>query len=316
MNSLTKKQSLFEKPAFAYTIAILCTFLWGSAFPSIKLGYELFSISVDDTASKLVFAGLRFTLAGLLVLTLRFIINRVSGNQQGKDEFRHITKKQWGRIALLGIVQTTILYFFFYISLSYVSGAKGSIINSMSVFFSALFAHFFFNNDKMTRKKSLGIILGFLSVILVNYEPGLGFDVTFQGEGFMIIAALLTSLAFVMSKYLTSFASPMLITGCQLTFGGSVLLILALIFGGSFPVGPPSGYFLLLYMATLSATAFSLWTTLLKHHKVSSITIYHFLIPIIGTFLSVLILGEKVFQIQYLLALPSVALGIYLVNKR
>ena len=316
MESLTKKQSIFEKPVFAYTIAIFCTFLWGSAFPSVKLGYELFAIGVDDTANKLVFAGLRFTLAGIIVLTLRFIMNRFSSDGKGKDELARITLAQWGKIALLGIVQTTILYYFFYISLSHVSGAKGSIINSLSVFFSALFAHMFFKNDKLTRMKSVGIAFGFLAVIMVNWEPSLGFDFTLHGEGFMVIAALCASLAFVMSKFLTSFASPMLITGCQLTFGGALLLILAFVFGGTFPIGPPSAYVLLLYMASLSATAFSLWTTLLKHQKVSSITVYHFLIPVIGTFLSVVVLGEKVFQIQYLIALPAVAVGIYLVNRR
>jgi len=316
MESLTKKQSIFENKAFAYTVAIFCTFLWGSAFPSVKLGYELFSISVNDTASKLVFAGLRFTLAGIIVLVIRFFLIKYSFDKKGKNEMSRITMAQWGKIALLGIVQTTILYYFFYISLSHVSGAKGSIINSMSVFFSALLAHIFFKNDKLTKMKSVGILFGFLAVIMVNWEPSLGFEFTLQGELFMVLAALCASFAFVMSKFLTSFASPMLITGCQLTFGGSLLLLLAVAFGGTFPVGPPSGYFLLLYMASLSATAFSLWTTLLKHQKVSSITVYHFLIPVIGTFLSVVILGEKVFEIQYLIALPAVALGIYLVNKR
>lgn len=48
--------------------AVLCTALWGSAAPCVKKGYELFEIAAGDSFSQLVFAGWRFTLAGVLVL--------------------------------------------------------------------------------------------------------------------------------------------------------------------------------------------------------------------------------------------------------
>ena len=48
--------------------AFICGFLWGSAFPCVKIGYRLFSVAADDTASQLLFAGIRFTLAGILVI--------------------------------------------------------------------------------------------------------------------------------------------------------------------------------------------------------------------------------------------------------
>lgn len=50
--------------------AVLCTALWGSAAPCVKKGYELFEIAAGDSFSQLVFAGWRFTLAGVLVLGL------------------------------------------------------------------------------------------------------------------------------------------------------------------------------------------------------------------------------------------------------
>lgn len=46
--------------------AVLCTALWGSAAPCVKKGYELFEIAAGDSFSQLVFAGWRFTLAGVL----------------------------------------------------------------------------------------------------------------------------------------------------------------------------------------------------------------------------------------------------------
>lgn len=41
--------------------ALICTALWGSAFPCIKVGYELFEIASSDVAGQILFAGLRFS---------------------------------------------------------------------------------------------------------------------------------------------------------------------------------------------------------------------------------------------------------------
>lgn len=49
-------------------LAGLCCFLWGSATPAIKTGYQLFQIDSKDTMSILLFAGVRFLLAGFLVI--------------------------------------------------------------------------------------------------------------------------------------------------------------------------------------------------------------------------------------------------------
>ena len=71
MNSNEKKSKtalfLQKKPVVAI-LACFCCLLWGSAFPSIKIGYQLFHIDSADTGSQLLFAGYRFTLAGILVI--------------------------------------------------------------------------------------------------------------------------------------------------------------------------------------------------------------------------------------------------------
>ena len=48
--------------------ALLCCLLWGSAFPCIKIGYKLFEIGANDTFTQVLFAGVRFTVAGALVI--------------------------------------------------------------------------------------------------------------------------------------------------------------------------------------------------------------------------------------------------------
>jgi drug/metabolite transporter (DMT)-like permease len=68
----------------------------------------------------------------------------------------------------------------------------------------------------------------------------------------------------------------------------------------------------LAYLGMLSATAFSIWSSLLKHNPVSRIAVFRFFIPIFGVLFSIVFLGETVPGNQ----LPSllVALGLIVVS--
>ena len=72
---------------------------------------------------------------------------------------------------------------------------------------------------------------------------------------------------------------------------------------------------ILLYLAALSATAYTLWGILLKYHPVSKVAVYGFFNPIAGVVLSMLLLGEKQEggRMVYL-SLLLVSLGIFVVN--
>ena len=175
-------------------LATLCCILWGSAYPSIKIGYSLFNI--DDIGSKLVFAGYRFALAGILVLLLEVITTKNIFN---------FSKKQFGQITLLGLTQTALQYIFFYIGLSYTTGVRGSIINGTGTFVSIILAHFIYKNDKLNFNKIMGCIIGFLGVVIVNLNGQSleGSSFTFKGEGFVMIAAIIFAASAIYGKKIT-----------------------------------------------------------------------------------------------------------------
>lgn len=75
--TILDNKKTFTDKKFVTVIASLCCLLWGSAYPAIKSGYVLFNIASGDIPSKLVFAGYRFIIAGILVL----IIAQVYGNK-------------------------------------------------------------------------------------------------------------------------------------------------------------------------------------------------------------------------------------------
>ena len=74
---------------------------------------------------------------------------------------------------------------------------------------------------------------------------------------------------------------------------------------------------LLLYMAFISAVAYSLWAVLLKYNPVSRVTVFGFMNPVFGVILSALLLNEngQAFSLRGLTSLILVCVGIYIVNR-
>lgn len=298
-----------EKPAQRLRIllpAAVCTFLWGSAFPFIKLGYAAFA--VEGPFSQILFAGLRFALAGLLLLAVLTVRGR-----------RVPVPPKGSRLSVLrlGLVLTAGQYFFFYLGLANTTGVRGSIIQGMGTFLTVVLAHFWFHGkdgDRMTGRKALGCIVGLLGVVLANFEGTQG-GFSFSGEGLMLLATVLFAVGSLFSKDVTKTVDPFCATGWQLLLGGLVLTLIGLLGGGRLCAPASfSGWGIFLYLAALSSIAFAIWTRLLQKFAAGRVAVYNFLTPLFGVLLSACLLGESLSGVQIVLALLLVCLGIVLVN--
>ncbi len=298
--------SLFERSYIWVPVAIFCTMLWGSAFPSVKLGYELFNVDKENTFSILLFAGSRFALAGILTLIISVLTTK---------KLPSVSFKELKGVTALGLVQTGIQYTFFYVSLSHTTGVNGSIISATSGLMAVLLAAAYYRHDRMTTGKAIGCIMGLVGVIVLNLGKGkLSSSFAFNGEFFMLLASFAGAVGVLISKELTSKTDSFVVTGYQLFTGGVLLIIIGLIGGGRLnPVGG-SAFVLLIYMALISCIAFGLWTTLVKYHALSKISIFQTLIPIFGSALSVIFLGEKL-KISAVIALILIVSGIIILNN-
>ena len=302
-------EQIFTKPVNILLLSVLCTLLWGSAYPCIKTGYVLFALPDDDIPSKLLFAGIRFFAAGILTLFFSIVANR-------RPVFVKISALKG--ILLVSLTQTVLEYIFFYISMSNTTGVKGSILNASGSFFVVILAHIFYKNDKITTNKLIGCLLGFVGIIMIN-QSGLSSSAmhfNLMGDGMMLLASLAFAVGSLISKKVCQTADAMVVTGYQLGIGGLLLLIIGLLTGGHLEQITPTGILLLSYMALLSALAFSIWTALGKYNKMSRIAVFNFLTPVFGALLSALFLGEALFNLQNLLALLLVSAGITIVNRK
>lgn len=291
-----------------FGLATISCLLWGSAFPLIKLGYRY--LGIRGITSQILFAGLRFTLAGILTVGL------------GKAVFKGkwLPKKSaLPSILWLALFQTILQYTFFYVSLGHLSGVRGSILNGTGTFWAILIACLVFHQEKLNVRKIAGCLLGFAGILLVNLSGLKTGEAPFSllGDGFMILSTIASSVSAALLRQFGRKEAPYLLSGCQFFLGGLVLTAFGLVSGGHFGTVTPQGVLILIALAFVSAIAYGLWALLLAHNPVSKVQIYFFITPVAGVFLSAWFLGERSQALGWpaLLALLCVSGGIYIVNR-
>ena len=297
--------------------AFLCCFLWGSAFPGIKIGYRLWNIPAQDTWSIIRFAGIRFFLAGLLVLLMAGCIRK---------KLLIPKKEEWPLIILLSLFQTIGQYFFFYLGLAHTTGVNSAVVDSLTAFFAILIAGVFMRMETLNFRKIFGCILGFSGVLLINITSE-GFSISPLGDGLIALSAFCYGISSALIKKYSVQHDTVLFSGYQFAFGGLVMAVAGqagVFFGGAGQSAAPgpgltfnaAAVMILIYLALVSSVAYTLWGILLKSNEVSKISVFGFMNPVIGVILSALLLGEfSSLGIRYVFALLLVSAGIITVNS-
>lgn len=299
------KISLFQRPVWVVVFALTAAIAWGWAFPLIKVGFSAFGITADMTGSKMLFAGIRFAVAGLIVLS----VARSSGRS-----FKTGKTGDWLFILTFALMNTTLHYFFFYVGMSHSEGSRAAILNSLSSFLVVLLACACFKSDRLTTRKVLGCVVGFSGILALNLGGAESGRFTLLGDGMIILNAICGALSNLMTRGLSRRIDVFVGTGYGLTIGGILLIIPGLLFGGTLPHINMLGIVCLLLLIAISAVGFTLYNKLLSLNPVGKVAIYNSLIPVVGAVTSCLCLGET-FHPKYALAGGLAAIGIYIINK-
>lgn len=290
-------------------LATISCILWGSGPASIKNGYQLFQIQPKDTMTMLLFAGMRFILAGVLIILTYSVLQKKPVVPK---------KSSWKGIVCLSLAQTIFQYLFYYIGNANASGVKVSILTGSNTFFCVFIACLIFRQEKLTRNKFLGCLAGIAGIIIVNLQGNMeafSMDMTFIGEGFIVFSAVAGALASVLIRHFSKSIDPVMLSGYQFVLGGVVLAGTGYAGGGHLSHITLAGIAILAYMGFLSAMAYALWSQLLKYNPVSKVAVYTALIPIFGVIISAIVLGEgAAFTLPTLGSLLLVCSGIWLVN--
>ena len=109
----------------------------------------------------------------------------------------------------------------------------------------------------------------------------------------------------------------MVLSGWQFVLGGALMTAAALLGGGELKAVSAAAWPLMIYLGSLSAVAYTLWSLLLQRHPVSRVVVFSFLNPVFGVILSALLLGEgsTLDILHCLIALVLVCLGVWIVSR-
>ncbi len=311
-----KNKSIFEKVKLLPLFGCIAALSWGFAVPLIKIGIKQFQITSDNTGGKIIFAGIRFTIAGLMILLLHFLLTRMKTKEpaQAGAEIRRLSAKEIGMLILFAFVNTAAMYFCFYIGVSNSPGSRSAILNSLNTFFLVILASLVFR-EKVTRAKIIGCLLGLTGILILNLGGEGGGAFTLAGDGMMILSSICSAFGGVLTRIVCRRVEPVFATGSSLVIGGLMLTLCGILMRGTIPAVNVKGTLVLLFLAAISVTAFTIYNQLLVYHPVGKVAIFNALIPVFGVALSCILLGE-VFLPRYILAAFLVATGVFVINRK
>lgn len=301
------RKETFSRTWFVILACFAACTLWGSAFPCIKTGYRMFDIGPDDFASQILFAGIRFFAAGLMVIAYASAFERKIIFPSGPA---------WKKVIVLSFLQTSLQYALFYTGLANTGAVNGSIISGSGGFFTMIVGALFMSSDRMTLRKTLGCILGFGGILIMNITPDFTLEINPAGDGLLILSSVSSAFSSLMMKIYAKGENPVMLSGYQFAAGGLVLVLTGVCLGGRLDSAGPKGIILLLYMAFISSAAYTIWSVLLKYNDISKIAVFKFIIPVMGVILSAVFLPDADIDASCMAALALVVAGIFTVNGK
>ncbi len=293
-------------------IASFQQLVWGSASPVLKLCFETFGLNKAGVPDLILFSGVRFLLSGFLVIAVSSLARRTFVAPR--------SVVSWWHVLVLCAFQTVIQYSLDFIGLSRTTGSVGSVIESAVGFFAIPIAALVFRSERLTIRKVLGCVLGLAGVVLVNLadtSAGAGFRL--DGEGFILLSTISAAFSSCFMATFSKREDQFMLVGWQYVLGGAILCAGSIVSGARLHMPAAGwGFAAFVYASCVSAIGYSIHGTLVRHHAVSSVSVFGFLVPVFGVFLSATMLGEAgvLSPATILASLGLVVIGILVVNVR
>jgi len=282
--------------ASVFTI-FLCLLFGGNAV-AIKLGFT----GLGPFTS----AGVRFSLAAAaLLLWARY----------KKIPLALARNQRW-----LILIQSCLFTFqlsCFHLGLARTTASHGALISNVLPFVVLILAHFFIPGDRISLKKSFGVLLGFIGVLLLFFdEPALNSDLQ-KGDILVLCAVLSWGISAVFVKRIISEFHVLQITLYPMIFGIPFLFAGGLLWDDPMVISITPTVVKALLFQSLVTTAFGFvsWNTMLQRFGATALHSFIFIIPLSGVSLGVMILNEPVTP-HLLASIGFVVAGILVVNLR
>jgi drug/metabolite transporter (DMT)-like permease len=259
---------------------------WGINFGIVKSAFQ--------ELSPILFAAIRFTVSGILVMLLAF----------WREKELWIRRKDLTKVIMIGGMGIGLYQIFWSIGLNVTSASNSALILSTQPLLGALYVDLI-KKEAVGRRQYLGMLLALGGVMLVIFKPTAQFHFsldTLWGDLLTLMAAICSAIFFsAWSKPLLKDYSPMRLMGFCMIIGSLVLWMAALFMPQ--PIG--LGYMGVKTWWSLGYAIFFAgvighvcWYEGIGRIGVTRSLTYLYFIPICAVLFNYLWMGEKIFPQQ------------------
>jgi drug/metabolite transporter (DMT)-like permease len=279
----------------AVLLALALCFFWGGLTPALK-------ISLQDMPP-LAIGGWRF-LSALLVIGLyckwRGIgLSLPQGCRTGILLF-----------ALLFVGQIAAIN----LGTRWTGSSHAIVLLNTSPLFLSVMAHLLLPGDRLSRRKTSGLLIAFSGVVVVFVEK-MVWGAVLWGNSLALLSGFLLALVHLRSKKLLQRVSPFQLVFWQMVVAVPLFFVLSELFEGpTRRVGFRLFASIVYQGVVIGGFCFVTWAALMQRHPASKLVAYQFSVPVFGVILSYLVLSEAM-TVALVLGVSLVAAGIYLVNS-
>ena len=282
-----------------WAMLVLLSVFWGGSFFFTEIalrGFEPFAI---------VF--LRVVFAAVILVAVVYL----SGQRMPSSP------RVWGAYFVMGALNNAIPFSLIVWGQTRIDSGVASILNATTPIFTVLLAHFMTSDERLTIRKSLGVLIGFLGVYAMM-QPELKDGFSWRGLGLMAVlgAAVSYALAGIFGKRFKQ-TTPLVNSAGMLACSSFIMLPLVLI-TGAFSSSQPSfaNMAAILGLATVSTVlAYLLYFRILSSAGATNVLLVTFLIPVSALLLGVGVLGEVIHVMEYA-GMGCIFVGLIVIDGR
>ena len=282
-----------------YTLYALMCILWGFTWMYLKISLQEMPLYKG--------LSIRFISAGVIFWIIYFL----------KSEKVQLTKDLRRVYILFTLFNFSLCYYLTYWGTKFVFSNLGAILWSLLPLCVAFMAHFYLPDDRLTRRKFGGIIIGLVGSILLFYNKDLiGQGQTFLGLLAILLSVILAAWPNVHLKMQKSKINPYHLNAVGMSISGIIFLIFALIFEGQASIPLDNKNMFAIFFLTVPGTVITwgIYIWLFNHLPVTQISYTAFYPPIIASIVGWFFLDELL-PLTAILGSMLIIAGGYLVSS-
>jgi drug/metabolite transporter (DMT)-like permease len=269
-----------------WTGFLALTVIWGSSFLWIKVAVrEVGPLTV--VTIRLVFA---------LLALVGFLVARKPGIPRGA--------RMWGVLLLQGLMSTAVPWFLITWAEQYIDSAVATVLNATVPMFTIVIAHVFLHDDRITPRRFLGLMIGFVGVVILVHDditPNAGaggralVNLALLGNGAMLLASAFYAISNVYARAKLRGVPPIVQAFYTMLLADAVMWVVAPMVESPFTLPAENLTWLAIAWLGVLGAGFSYLIFYYLLHTIgpTRVSMVTYTIPVVGVALGVVFLHER-----------------------